>query len=106
MKQLLILSLATLGLVVSSPIAAQENATLVVSFSDLDLSTHQGIRTLDRRLRSAAEAACGPVSDADLEGKNQALQCRVETLRFARAQRDRALVARQQHQPIQVAIRR
>ena len=96
MKKILILAAATAvaALFTGSPAFAQEPAAasqLIVSYADLDLSTDHGVRTLDRRLRSAAEAVCGPISSADPRGKNEVRHCRTQTLAEARAERDNAI---------------
>lgn len=98
MNKILILAAATAvaALFTGSPAFAQEPAPssqLIVSYADLDLSSAQGVRTLDRRLRSAVEAVCGPTSSADPRGKNQVRQCRTETLAVARAERDQAIAS-------------
>ena len=108
MKKILILAAAALGLS-ASPAFAQAPAgspQIVVSYSDLDLSSKRGQRTLDRRLRTAVQSACGPTSDADPAGKNDVMQCRAETLAEARAARDVALASRAQSARIQIAARR
>jgi UrcA family protein len=107
MKTLLILTSmltasATPALAQTAPAANQ----LVVSYADLDLSTDRGVRVLDRRLRVAAETVCGPTSDADLEGKNDARSCRAEALAEARAQRDVAIAGLSPAPQIQLASRR
>jgi UrcA family protein len=89
-----------------APVVAQGPAAptqLVISYSDLDLSTRAGVRQLDRRIRSAVQLACGPVSDADLVGKNDVIQCRNETLALARAQREVAIAEARQPQATQYA---
>lgn len=93
MKTILIFTTATAVALIGTPAVAQPAAEtqLVVSYSDLDLSTRQGVRTLDRRIRTAVETACGPTSDADLAGKNDVNQCRADTLVAARAQREIAI---------------
>ncbi len=108
MKAFLTFSLTAFALALSAaPALAQPDSAarqLVVSYADLDLSTERGVRVLDRRLRAAADTACGPTSVFDPEGRNDVQQCRTETLAQARAQRDQAiagLVTRQ----IQVATR-
>jgi UrcA family protein len=110
MKTLLTLSLAAAALALTSaPAFAQSDAAsqrLVVSYADLDLSTRQGVRTLDRRLRAAASTACGPTSDFDPEGKNDARHCRAETLAEARAQRDSAIAGLTRSPQIEIASRR
>jgi len=107
MKTLLTVSLAACALALTaSPAPAQDSRQLVVSYADLDLSTDRGVRTLDRRLRAAAVEACGPTSDADPAGKNDARDCRAETLSMARAQRDVAIAGLQSSPKIQIAARR
>jgi len=104
MKSLFAVSLAAVALALTaSPTSAQEVRQLVVSYADLDLSTDRGVRILDRRLRAAAVEACGPTSDADLAGKNNARDCRLKTLSTARAQRDVAIAGLDSSRRIQIA---
>lgn len=104
MKTFLTLALAAVAFA-ASPALAQESGAgrLTVSYADLDLATAQGLARLDRRIRTAVEAACGPTSDADPHGKNIVYQCRAETLALARAQRDTAIAAVSGGAPIQIA---
>jgi UrcA family protein len=100
---------AFVGALAASPATAQESAAparILVSYSDLDLGSQTGLRTLDRRIRSAVELACGPTSDTDPAGKNDVLQCRTETLAEARAQRNTALASAHAAGAIQLASRR
>ena len=63
----------------ATPSIAQAPASperVVVSYADLDLSSPAGIATLNRRILSAVQAACGPESDSDPHGKNLVRQCR------------------------------
>ena len=107
MKTLLTITLAAFALTfTASSATAEDGRQLVVSYADLDLSTDRGVRTLDRRLRAAAVEACGPTSDADPAGKNDARACREETLSTARAQRDVAIAGLQPSRQIQIAARR
>jgi UrcA family protein len=108
MKKILLLTAALFSFSASPALAQDAPAPerIEISYSDLDLSTRQGVRTLDRRLRAAARLACGPTSDADPAGKNDALECRTETLAQARAQRDVALAAVSGPRRIQIAARR
>jgi UrcA family protein len=78
----------------------------VVSYADLDLSTDAGVRKLDRRIRSAVEEACGPISSADPAGKNEVRECRAETLASARAQRDIVIAAANATSQVQLASQR
>src|SRR3546814_19162640 len=44
--------------------------TTVVAHADLDLATHKGVKTLDRRIWRAVVAVCGTAPDYDLAGRN------------------------------------
>jgi UrcA family protein len=108
MKMILAATAAALALS-ASPALAQDGSApshIVVSYADLDLSTDDGARRLDRRIRTAVETVCGPTSDADPAGKNDVLRCRAETLAFARAQRDSALAAASSASRMQLASQR
>ena len=109
MKTILLLAAAAAAsLVTLTPTAfAQEPAGQVrVSYADLDLSSRDGQRVLDRRIRTAVEQACGPISSADPAGKNRVLECRTETLALARAQRDSAIAAVSRGSQVQFAGQR
>ena len=77
----------------------------MVRYADLDLSTRAGAATLDRRIRTAAEAACGPTSDSDLHGKNQVHECRGRNIEEARAQARRAIALANRDGPAVLAGR-
>lgn len=47
------------GALLATPAVAAQGETVSVSYSDLDLSTEEGQRTLERRLNNAAEEVCG-----------------------------------------------
>lgn len=47
------------GAMVSAPVSAAEGHSVMVRYSDLDLSTAEGQATLERRLHKAAERVCG-----------------------------------------------
>ena len=104
MKALLISLAAAAITFAAAPAPAQTAPSqVVVSYADLDLSTPAGVRKLDRRLRSAVEIACGPISSADPAGKNRVRDCRAETLAVARAQRDTAIADANAGSQIQLA---
>jgi UrcA family protein len=104
MKTILILAAAAVTLTAGPALAQELGAGQVrVGYADLDLSTRAGVRSLDRRIRSAVELACGPISSFDPRGKNIVLDCRVETLAEARAQRDVAIAAVAAASPVQLA---
>lgn len=107
MKTLLTLALTALAFAASPAIGQTAGSSqLAVSYADLDLRTDAGVRTLDRRIRSAVELACGPISSADPAGTNDVLACRTETLASSRAQRDRLIAAANGNAQVQLASRR
>lgn len=72
------------GSIFAAPVQAaeQEAATVEVRYSDLNLSTEEGQRTLERRLNRAAEEVCGidNRSGAALRS-NLSRRCYAETVR-------------------------
>jgi|SRR5688572_27396534 UrcA family protein len=101
----LIASAATIA-----PTASQASepaaVTSIVQTADLDLASPNGQRELDRRIVRAARDVCGTASDADLVGKNDVRQCRVETIAAAASQREQLLAAARSGSPILVASAR
>ena len=75
----------------------------IVSTAGLDLNSAADRATLDHRLVTAAYEVCGNPSDADLVGKNQAVECRKDVLAKARAE-SRQLASR--GSPIRIAAAR
>ena len=113
MKTILALALtfaAAAASLPAAPAAAQgvpAQTTLAVSYADLDLTTEAGIRTLDRRILSAVQQACGPASAFDLAGTNRVRACRADALARLSAQRDTAIAAAAaQSTPVQFASQR
>jgi UrcA family protein len=87
----LVSALLTAGLIQAAPAFAQDQVpgqavVSLVHTADIDVSTADGRRQLDRRLSIAAREVCGTASDADLAGKNDVRACRAETLAQAKAQ--------------------
>jgi len=66
----------------------------VVSFADLDLRKRQDLRKLDRRIATAIASVCGPTSNVDPAGKNEARKCRLATADQVVAARDRIITGR------------
>ena len=110
MKTLLTIAAAASSIAfLATPGATQTPAgtgQLVVSYADLDLSSQSGVRTLDRRIRSAVQLACGEVSSFDPAGKNRVRDCQEQTLADARAQRDIAIASASGSGQIQLASQR
>ncbi|MES2058172.1 MAG: UrcA family protein [Pseudomonadota bacterium] len=63
----------------------------VVTYTDLDLTTAHGVRTLDRRIELAARQACGWASDIDIAGQNDMRRCRKQTVAEIAARRSQAI---------------
>jgi UrcA family protein len=98
--------LATLLAFTATPALAEPPAisTAKVQVADLDLSSPQGQRALDRRLARAVIEVCGAASDADLSGKNEVRRCRAETLAKLSDERNERIAAASS-QPIEIAAR-
>lgn len=106
MKTMLALT-ALAGALYVAPATAQslgtDTVTRVVSYSDLDLRTDKGQRTLDNRLRVAVSMTCGTASSADPLGKREVARCRIDTLDRLSAQRDQVIAAAAALVPTQIA---
>ena len=102
------LALIASAAIVTPTVAEAEpvTATSTVRTADLDLSSDRGQRELDRRIVQAAREVCGDASDTDLEGKNEARQCREETIAQAASRREQLLAAARSGTPILVASAR
>jgi UrcA family protein len=85
-------ALATVGAGV--PALAQDSmfeaTSRVVRYDDLDLNNERGRERLDRRLRHAANSACGFWQARTLAEKQVADQCRDAALAKAKAEADAA----------------
>lgn len=108
MQKLLILA-ALFATPIGQPAFAQTaaaNPTVVVQYSDLDLRTERGAKTLDRRIWRAAVTVCGTPSDFDVKGKNDIRECRRETRLLATSQADAVIASAARGQAIQVSSAR
>ena len=83
-----------------------ETVSSIVRTADLDLSSSNGQRELDRRIVQAAREVCGDPSNVDLEGKNAARHCVDQTIAQAASQREQLLAAAKIGAPILVASAR
>ena len=102
------LAVTLTGTLAANPAAAQAPAAaerIVVAHADLDLSTRSGVATLNRRILTAVQAACGPESDSDLHGRNLAELCRQRSFDQAAAQARRAIASANQDGPAVLAGR-
>jgi len=111
MKTLSIIAAFAASLVatlVSAPVAAQVPAAperVVVRYADLDLSSRDGIATLNRRVLTAVEEACGTLSDADVHGKNLIVACRHRSFAEAMSQARGAIALANRQGPAVLAGR-
>ena len=103
---LVALAAATTLLAPATATAQGTSHTETVSYADLDLARPEGVRELDRRLRSAIEYACGPVSSADPAGKRAVRACRADLRRAVTERRDQVLAGINRSEPIVVALAR
>lgn len=105
MKTLLIL--AAFGAAASAAPAQQiEPGRNRVDYSDLDLASEAGIRSLDGRIRHAASSACGTASPADPAGKRNLKRCRADARASVSQQRAAAIAAARQAPSDRLASRR
>lgn len=88
MFKALFISVALLGVPSIASAEPTQEQRVVVS-KDLDLSTQQGVRTLERRIAEA----CGDASNFDLEGRNTVAACRAEASAKAAAASQRYALA-------------
>jgi UrcA family protein len=82
------------GTLAAAPATAQAPASaeqVVVRYADLDLSSQAGVARLNRRILTAVQAACGPESDADPQGKKLIQACRHRSFDQAVAQARHAI---------------
>ena len=77
------------------PVFAQEVASsVVVSYSDLNLRSEAGVKTLDRRLANAIRSVCGEHDGSAIPGHRFAAQrCVKEKSGEMAALRDRAIAS-------------
>jgi UrcA family protein len=76
-------SLLAGSLAAAPVVSAQEAPSIVVKYSDLDLSTSDGARTLYKRIRAAANMVC-PYGDArELTLKAIGQSCRADAIERA-----------------------
>ena len=77
----------------AEPVTATQTYVSYVQTSDLNLSSQDGQRALDRRLAQAAREVCGIPSDADLVGQNKARTCRADAIARTGSEREELLAA-------------
>jgi UrcA family protein len=83
--------LTTIALLASGTVVAQnricdDDITIVVQYSDLNLASVQGQAQLDRRLEAALRQACPQPDNRDLKAKLQQRQCLAKAREMAKTQ--------------------
>ena len=76
-KPLLTAAAAVLVLAIV-PVQAQVASSRTVTYADLDLSTADGQQTLEKRLRAAIRAVCGPLGMVDVATSIRGQKCKRE----------------------------
>lgn len=74
-------SIALLALVLASTPALAQPPAGTVRYSDLDLSTPNGVARLDRRIDRAVAQLCGSAFPTDLNARAEVDRCRTETMK-------------------------
>jgi UrcA family protein len=64
----------------SSPAAQNDVPQVAVGYSDLDLTTRDGIAVLHRRIVNAARQVCPAPKNSDLQLKTLARECRAQAI--------------------------
>ena len=102
------LAASVTAVLAAAPLAAQPPAAperVIVRYADLDLSSRAGIATLNRRVLTAVEEACGPSSDADVHGRNLVIACRHRSFAEAISQARGAIALANRQGPVVLAGR-
>jgi UrcA family protein len=72
----------------AEPVVRRQN----VSYADLDLNSPAGLQTLQRRIRAAVKAVCGPTPELrELNEMRAEEDCRYQALQQATARVERAI---------------
>ena len=105
MKTLLIAAaFIALPLAFGSPASAEPvRAATTVSTAGLDLTTSEGVRSLDLRIAHAASDLCGTPSSADARGRVKAADCRAQARADAGTARNRAVALAARPTGVQLA---
>jgi UrcA family protein len=82
MHKFIIPVLAAFSLTVAVPAVAEE-ASIEVQYSDLDLTTPEGIERLNGRIEAALNKVCGKPAVRDLKVAASQKKCREETVKTA-----------------------
>lgn len=86
-------ALAAGTVAVSTPVFAAdaEQGSAIIQISDLNLNAPEGMRTLERRVRTAANQICGSVPTLDLQMKRFVSDCRAQVRASAMSQAELAM---------------
>ena len=80
----------------STPVFAAETdqSSAVIRIADLDLNAPQGMQSLERRVRHAAEQLCGTIPTRELGLRQQVVACHAQVRSSAMSQAELAMGAR------------
>jgi UrcA family protein len=79
--------------------------TKLVPYSDLNLATNEGQKTLTLRIKSAVRTVCGDANGRELKAFQQRMQCEAEAMRLARIQKSDAIAQYRNGQRVAVTNR-
>jgi UrcA family protein len=96
-------ALAAVTVAVATPAAAQDNDSVTIKVSDLDLASSEGAARFDRRVRQAARSLCGDhqLQTLDMRGITEACHSAVA----ANARADAQLALAKNGGPFRLALR-
>jgi UrcA family protein len=79
----------------STPVLAADTdqSTAVIQIADLNLHAPQGMQTLERRVRQAANKVCGAVPTRDLSLRQSVIDCQEQVRASAMSQAELAMGA-------------
>lgn len=100
MNKLILIAALAAAAAAGAPAQSQATRSLRIEVVNLDLSTPEGVRALDRRIFRGAAELCDAPSAADPHGRRDYDRCVSDARAAAAAARDRAVTLRQGGRPI------
>lgn len=93
--------LAAAGTAAAQPSDRTDAPSIAVSFADLDLGSHAGLRTLEGRVHAAASRLCVQAGRKSLERQLAERRCMSAAMSSGQAGIDRAVAQRTAQTPLQ-----
>lgn len=103
MGKYLILTALTVLSIGQPAFAETVDRSVAVQYTDLNLRSEAGIRTLDRRLSRAVDTVCGTAAQIDIVGQRKIKECQRETKHRAAAQVERVIAGIMEDREVRVA---